>query len=80
MTILSRKNIEHVDNELISTDKVDDAKKVMQKEIYDENRKRKVRTHSEAKLERQVERELNDISDLISHGYETDRAIFHHRN
>ena len=71
-------NTDKVSSELISTDEAndDDVSQVLYKKTQKGNRKCSRRTSSEARRERQVERELNDIADLlISHGYDADTAI-----
>ena len=71
-------NTDKVSNELISTDEADkdDVSQVIYKKRQKGNRKYSIRSSSKARRERQVERELNDIADLlISHGYDADTTI-----
>ena len=71
-------NTDKVSSELILTDEADedDVSQVIYKERQQGNRKYSIRSSSETRRERQVERELNDIADLlISHGYDADTAI-----
>ena len=78
MAIPETDNNDKISSELISTDEADedDVIQVIYKERQKGNRKCSIRTFSEARRERQVERELNDIADLlISHGYDADTAI-----